>query len=103
MRSPCLTPALDEVVKVGIRHPEIANGGKHLQIRWTTASGQRRTYTLSRSPSDWRAAENAGHGVRRILRTDGMLETPGPLLPRQPSRIELVERRLAEIERRLGM
>ena len=41
MRSPCLTPALDEVVKVGIRHPEIANGGKHLQIRWTTASGQR--------------------------------------------------------------
>src|SRR5262249_10232166 len=63
-----LTPALDELVKVGILHLEIANGGKHLQIRWNTASGQRHTYTLSRSPSDWRAAENARHGVRRILR-----------------------------------
>jgi len=41
MRNPCLTAALDELVKVGIQHLEIANGGKHLQIRWTTASGQR--------------------------------------------------------------
>src|SRR5262249_31950540 len=74
----CLTPALDELVKVGIRHLEIANGGKHLQIRWTTASGQRHTYTLSRSPSDWRAAENARHGARRTPNTDGRPETPAP-------------------------
>ena len=29
MRNPCLTAALDELVKVGIQHLEIANGGKH--------------------------------------------------------------------------
>jgi len=105
MRNPCLAAALEELGKAGIRHPEIANGGKHLQLRWATASEQRRTYRLPSSPSDWRAPENARHDVRRILRTDGMLETPAPraLPPRQPSRIELVERRLAALERRLGM
>jgi len=41
MRNPCLAAALEELGKAGSRHPEVANGGKHLQVRWTTASGQR--------------------------------------------------------------
>ena len=68
MRNACLDAAVAELNQAGIRNYQVARGGKHLQIRWTTASGQRHTYTLSRSPSDWRAAENARHGVRRILR-----------------------------------
>jgi len=105
MRNRCLAAVLEELAKAGIRHPEVTNGGKHLQIRWTTATGLRRTYTLPSSPSDWRAPENARHDVRRLLRADGMLATPAPRSapPRQPSRIELLERRLAELERRLGM
>ena len=96
MRNPCLTAVLEELATAGIRRPEIANGGKHMQVRWTTASGQRRSYTLPNSPSDWRAPENARHGVRRVLRADGMLEMPEPRTSplRQPSRLELVERRL---------
>jgi hypothetical protein len=55
--------------------------------------------------SDWRTPENTKRDVRRILRADGMLETPQPRTPppRQPSRLELLERRLARIEQRLGI
>ena len=55
------------------------------------------------TPSDWRSTENTRHDLRRILRADGMLEAPEPRPARQPSRIELLERRLAEVERRLGI
>ena len=53
------------------------------------------------SPSDWRSAENVLHDLRRIFRDDGMLTVPEPRPApvKQPSRIELLERRLAEVER----
>jgi hypothetical protein len=57
------------------------------------------------TPSDWRSPENTRRDVRRLLRADNMLEAPEPRSspPRQLSRIDLLERRLVEIERRLGI
>ena len=101
----CFTAAIKELAKAGVHHPEIAHGGKHLRLRWTTPRGERRVFAVPGTPSDWRSAENTRHDLRRILRDDGMLETASPRTPppRQPSRIELLERRLAEVERRLGI
>ena len=63
-------------------------------------------FAVPGTPSDWRSAENVRRDLRKILRADGLLglPEPRPLAPvKQPSRIELLERRLAEIERRLGI
>jgi hypothetical protein len=105
MRNPCLAVALEELAKAGIHHPEIARGSKHLQLRWVTASGQPRMFAVPGTPSDWRTPENVRRDIRRVLRADGMLEVPQPRTPppQQPSRIELLEQRLAAIERRLGL
>lgn len=105
VRNPCLDAALAELAKAGIRDPVIVPGGKHLQVRWTSSGGQARMLAVPGTPSDWRSAQNTRHDVRRILRADGMLEVPEPrsASTRQPSRIELLERRLAEVERRLGI
>ena len=53
-------------------------------------------------PGQARSAENVRHDLRRILRNDGMLmvSKPRPARVKQPSRIELLERRLAEVLRR---
>jgi hypothetical protein len=100
----CLTAAIRELAAAGIHHPEIANGAKHAQLRWVTPRGERRMFSVPGTPSDWRSAENTRHDLRKILRSDGMIETASPRTPppRQPSRIELLERRLAEVERRLA-
>jgi hypothetical protein len=97
--------ALEELAKAGVHHPQIAKGSKHLQIRWVTASGVQRLAVVPTTPSDWRSPENSRRDIRSILRADGMLEAPAPrpLPPRQPGRLELVERRLAALERRLGI
>ena len=71
----CLTAAIKELAKAGIHHPEIAHGGKHVQLRWATPRGERRVFAVPGTPSDWRSAENTRHDLRRILRDDGMLET----------------------------
>jgi hypothetical protein len=59
-------------------------------------------FAVPRTPSDWRSAENVRYDLRKILRGDGMVATPEPRSApvNQPSRIELLERRLAEVERR---
>jgi hypothetical protein len=107
VRNLCLTTAIEELAKAGIRDPVIAHGAKHPQIRWTTPRGESRVFAVPGTPSDWRSAENVRRDLRKILRADGLLlglpepRSPAPL--RQPSRIELLERRLAEIERRLGI
>jgi hypothetical protein len=46
MRNSCLTVALAELAKVGIRDRVIASGGKHLQVRWTAPGGQARMATV---------------------------------------------------------
>jgi hypothetical protein len=96
---------LEELAKAGIHDPVIARGAKHPQLRWTTPRGELRVFALPGTPSDWRSAENTQHDLRRILRDDGMLAAPEPRPApvKQPSRIELLERRLAEVERRLGI
>jgi hypothetical protein len=70
-----------------------------------SGSGPLFVFAVPGTPGDWRSAENTRHDLRRILRSDGMLETTPTRTPppRQPSRIELLERCLAEIERRLGI
>jgi hypothetical protein len=104
VKNDCLTAALAVLDEAGVRDPVVANGGKHLQLRWTTPRGERRMFPVPGTPSDWRSAENTRHDLRRILREDGMIETNSPKTPppRQPSRLELLERRLAEVERRLA-
>jgi hypothetical protein len=105
MRNLCLSAALEELAKAGVREPVIAYGAKHPQIRWTTPRGEMRVFAVPGTAGDWRSAENVRHDLRRILRDDGMLTAPEPRPApvKQPSRIELVERRLAEVERRLGI
>jgi hypothetical protein len=106
MRNTCLDAALDELARAGVRNPTVARGGKHLQVRWTNPGGQARMLAIPNTPSDWRSPENARRDVRHILRADGMLTTPAPRAAaptRQPSRLELIERRLTELERRLGI
>jgi hypothetical protein len=102
--NPCLALALKELAAAGVRNPVVANGGKHQQLRWTTPRGETRCFAVSGTPSDWRSPRNTVRDLRRILRTDGMIETNSPKAPppRQPSRIELLEPRLAEVERRLA-
>ncbi len=72
MRNPCLAAALDELAAAGIRNPTRAYGGKHLQLRWEV-NGAERMYSLPATPSDHRAAANTRAGVRRLLKTDGLL------------------------------
>ena len=87
------------------REPVIARGAKHPQLRGTTPRGELRVFAVPETPSDWRSAENVRHDPRKILRSDAMLATPKPRSARvkQPSPIEVIERRLAEVERRLGI
>jgi hypothetical protein len=103
----CLTLALEQLAAAGVHHPEVARGAKHLQLRWFTPRGERRCFAVSGTPSDWRTPQNTARDLRRVLREDGMLleETPSPKTPpsRQPSELELLKRRVGEIERRLGI
>jgi hypothetical protein len=103
-KSACLEAVLEELHAAGVHHPMIVNGGKHVQVRWTSARGVPRMLTLPSTPSDRRSADNCRADARRILREDGMLVRPEPKAPpRQPSRLEILERRVAEIERRIGV
>jgi hypothetical protein len=105
VRNLCLAAALDELAKAGIRDPVVARGGKHWQLRWMGPCGEARMFAVPGTPSDWRSDQNPRHDLRKALRADGMLDDRGRPAPppRQPSRLELIERRLAEVERRLGI
>jgi len=50
--------------------PILSNGGKHIKLTWV-AHGQRRTLTISRSPSDRRARQKSQAILRRLLRAEG--------------------------------
>jgi hypothetical protein len=107
MRNEVLAIVLHELAKAGIRHPVIAKGGKHIQVRWSTTNGLR-TYVVGSSPSDHRAGHNARSEVRRLLRGDGLLpaeeSTTSPLKQQAAWKIELerLERRIARLEAKLG-
>jgi hypothetical protein len=100
----CLSAAIDELARYGVRNPQVARGSKHIQVRWTNSRGQARMMAVPNTPSDWRSPENTRRDVRRVLREDGMASTPATTSapPRTPSRLELLERRVAELERLLA-
>jgi hypothetical protein len=61
-RNVCIDVVTAELRAVGITY-EIAHGGKHPQVHFSI-NGMRRFYVVPRTPSDWRAAQNARAGVR---------------------------------------
>jgi hypothetical protein len=105
MKNDCLTVALEELSAAGIRDVVRAHGAKHWQLRWRGANGVERVYTIPCTPGDVRSVANARAAIRRILRDDGMLaaERKPTAPPKQPDRITLLERRLADVERYLAV
>jgi hypothetical protein len=69
-RNALLETAIVELNAAGIRDVHIARG-KHVQIRWASDS-RRRMYTMSSTPSDWRAPMKVRSDIRRMLRADGL-------------------------------
>lgn len=64
-----LAAVLEELGRFGLS-PTVEQG-KHLKVRFEV-NGQRRTYTVPRSPSDHRSIPNCRAGVRRLLRQAGL-------------------------------
>ena len=107
MRSsnPCITSAVEELERVGIRDVEIAFGGKHPQIRFRVADGPLHIFSIPGTPSDFRSPANTRTSLRRYLAENGVdlnLTSEPKNVEKTPSRIELLERRVAELERRFG-
>jgi hypothetical protein len=73
--NPCLTLAIKELAEAGVHQPEIANGSKHLQLRWTTPRGQRRCFAVSGTPSDWRSPQNTARDYAGSCVKTGPLKT----------------------------
>jgi hypothetical protein len=99
-----LEAALKELSLAGIRDVTQSFGSKHLQLRWQVNGSGMRLYSMAGTPSDVRAAANVRSDIRKILREDGMLlpaerRTPAP---RPPDRITILERRIVDLEQRLG-
>jgi hypothetical protein len=102
MHNPCVTAALRELENAGIRNVEVTRGSRHPQLRFQINGGPVRIFTVAGTPSDWRAADNTRSDMRRLLRSAGVIVAPDPRPappPRQPSRVELLEKRIAALER----
>jgi hypothetical protein len=101
MKNECIAAAIAELSDHAVRDVEIIRGGKHYQIRFRVNGGPQRVITAPCTPSDWRDPENTRRDVRKILRADGVIDIkPDPAPPpRQPSRVELLEKRIAALER----
>ncbi len=102
MKNDCLTAALAELERHGIRDYEIARGSKHLQLRFRINGGPAHMFTVPGTPSDWRSSENTKHDLRGVLREIGVI-TPEPKpAPCRPTpkldRIAELERRVAALE-----
>jgi hypothetical protein len=96
----CVTAALDELERAGIRDATVARGGKHFQIRFRVNGGPARLVAVPCTPSDRRSVANTRSDTRRELRAAGVL-TDQPKQPqptRQLSRLEMLERRVARLE-----
>jgi hypothetical protein len=104
VKNDCLQAALAELEAVGIRDIIVAQGGKHPQVQWHVNGGGLRVYSLPGTPSDHRSSRNVRAEIRRILRQDGLIELPSPKpkpAPQKVDRITALERRVAELERRI--
>jgi hypothetical protein len=101
-QNPSINAALYELERAGIRDVEIARGTKHPQLRFRINGGDLRVFAVPGTASDWRSPENTARDMRRLLREVGVITTPDQKPappPRQPSRVELLEQRVAALER----
>lgn len=108
MRSsnPCISVCLEEFERLGIRDIEIAHGSRHPQLRFKV-NGEPTVHIFSvpGTPGDFRSPANVRSSLRRYLADNGVdlnLATEPKNAEKTPSRIELLERRVAELERRFG-
>jgi hypothetical protein len=102
MRNACLDAALAELDAVGIRNYQLVRGSKHLQIRWTAASGALRILTIPGTPRDWRSPANTRRDMRRLLRADGLIEIrPNGVRAAEPDP-DLWRQQLEELIRQLN-
>jgi hypothetical protein len=103
-RNEVLAAVVEELREVGVV-PAYSEGGKHLQVRWQSRTGQPRFLTVPITPSDHRSILNARADVRRMLKRDGYLIDGDPVLrppPRELSRIERLEQRVTLLEQKLA-
>lgn len=104
MPNPCIEAAKTELARVGIRDVMIAHGGKHPQLHFKINGGPVHVFSVPGTPSDHRAPANVRTSLRRYLAEAGVdlnLASEPKSAERAPSRIELLERRVAALERRL--
>jgi hypothetical protein len=105
MSNECIQAAKAELARVGIHNVEIAHGGKHPQLRFVINGGPVHIFSVPGTPGDFRSPANTRTSLRRYLAGVGVdlglsseLKTP----ERAPSRLELLERRVTELERRFA-
>jgi hypothetical protein len=103
-RNPCLAAALAELEAAGIRDVTVAHGGKHPQLRFRINGGALHVFAVPGTAGDWRSPANVRSDLRRYLREAGvcLAEPQSKGTERLPSRMELLERRVTELERRLA-
>ena len=69
MRNLCLTAAIEELARVGIREPVVARGAKHPQLRWTTPRGELRVFAVAGDPERLASRHYAGPCAGRAARS----------------------------------
>jgi hypothetical protein len=105
MPNPCIEICKSELARLGIRDVMVARGGKHPQLQFKINGGPVHVFAVPSTPSDHRAPANVRTSLRRYLAEAGVdlnLSAESKQPERTPSRLELLERRVAELERRLG-
>lgn len=81
MRNEALETAIQELEGHGIT-PEVWRGGKHYRLGWLY-KGKKRCHTVPVSPSDHRSVLNNKTQLRRILRSDGLINDMTAQLEKQ--------------------
>jgi hypothetical protein len=101
--SPTVNAAIEELANFGVRDVEIIWGSKHPHVRFRVNGGPPHMLSTSASPSDRFATKKVRADVRRLLRSAGIIDvrpdTRPESPPRQLSRVELLEKRIAALER----
>lgn len=90
----------DLFAKYGIRPDVETTGSGHVQFRWTIA-GRPETFTVAKTPSDWRAVSNNLSAVKRMLRAAGLspIVAPACKTNKPDARTVALEARVAQLER----
>ena len=99
--SPTVNAALEELEKHGVRDVETDWRGKHPKVLVRVNGGAQHVIGCSATPGGQEAPAKARADVRRLLRALGVIDAPCRPTPppRQLSRVEILERRIAALER----